>query len=213
MRTRTSVTGFKCRSLSRTVPHRAVTRGFTLIELLVVIAIIAILVSLLLPALTKAKGKAQSIACANNIKQLQIAAEMYAGDYRGYFPPALVGAPFGYAQGLDGSWVLGNAKRDKDDENIKKGVLWEYTGAARIYRCPSDQSTVEGRPGLLRLRSYSVHLLLDGFQLNGTPHPSLIRKDIEAVSPSGIYAFICTSESSISGPMFNGAHSRDVGNS
>src|ERR1044071_6612236 len=72
-------------SCAMSVQHCEKT-GFTLIELLVVIAIIAILASMILPALSKAKTKAQGISCINNMKQLQMAWGMYADENSEFVP-------------------------------------------------------------------------------------------------------------------------------
>ena len=126
--------------------------GFTLIELLVVVAIIAILAGLLLPALSRAKEKARSIGCLNNLKQLQLCWQMYTDNYNGTIPPNDASG----AVSLAGSWIEGDARVEIDSKNIEKAVLFPYNKSAKIYHCPSDRSTVLRFPNLLRNRSVSM---------------------------------------------------------
>ena len=156
-------------------PRSCFRRGFTLIELLVVIAIIGILSALLLPALSKAKTRAQTIACLNNLKQLELCVHLYVTDNNDYFVPNNSVAIFTMTtngpvwSALPGSSWLPDVDADTevDPSNIVNGLLFQYNKSLPIYHCPSDQSTLETPGGQalpeLRWRSYNMSQSVNGY--------------------------------------------------
>jgi len=194
---------------------RSTRNGFTLIELLVVIAIIAILAAMLLPALSRAKLKAQGVQCMNNHRQLLFAWKMYVED-NGELLPYSKGGPYEWVGGyLDFSSLPENWN---PDVNIKTGLLWPYCGKnAEIFKCPSDRSTVvnSARQTVPRVRTMSMLNWVGGRgDASGRPAPMgwsdatgpwrVYRKSSDFSNPgaAGTFVFLDEREDSINDGFF-----------
>ena len=197
---------------SRLVPKHGerfnIRAAFTLVELLVVVAILSLLASLLLPGLARAQAKRKAVYCFNNLRQLGIALQIYAGDHDDSLP---------YNMGTDGThrtvaakgflnWANNVMTWELDSENtnafyLKAGGLGPYVGSNhRLFKCPSDiaLSGVQKEAGWTeRVRSVSMNAMLGnagefmqgGGNTNNPTYRQFLRQG-NIPAPSRIFALV-----------------------
>jgi prepilin-type N-terminal cleavage/methylation domain-containing protein/prepilin-type processing-associated H-X9-DG protein len=175
------------------VPRGNRSFGFTLVELLVVIAIIAILAALLLPALSKSKGKAEAITCGSNIRQLALAWSLYADDNDGWLinnhgKPQTTALRDTWANNVE-DWLASD-----DNTNLTyltDSKLGPYANrATKIYKCPTDRAQALNGD---RIRSISMNAMVgDPGNLTNQFNPLYQQffKAAEVPFPSVIFVFL-----------------------
>jgi prepilin-type N-terminal cleavage/methylation domain-containing protein/prepilin-type processing-associated H-X9-DG protein len=192
-------------------------RGFTLIELLVVIAVIALLMSILMPALSRARKQARMIICKSNLRQYATAARLYADDNELGFPHSFTWL---YNRGgVNCNWH--DASTNLEQNPDLAGDMWEYLKGLDVHLCP-DFDVVARMYGCQRCGGrtipvepqygYTMNSYLNGDAWNSVPaehrlNISKFKKETQVRNPSNVFYF--AEENSWSIPGLNVAGIND----
>jgi len=149
---------------------RRVSHGFTLVELLVVIGIIALLISILMPALSRAREQANGVKCLSNVRQIGMALYMYANDNHGAYP-------FG-ARGdfpiVREDWIYWQPSNPRGpDAKVDQSPIAKYIGnfSPELLRCPSDN--VENHKPYFNNEAYNYSYTMNEFFESSPRSPAL----------------------------------------
>jgi prepilin-type N-terminal cleavage/methylation domain-containing protein/prepilin-type processing-associated H-X9-DG protein len=191
--------------------------GFTLLELLVAITIIAILAALLLPVLSKAKTRALTVECQGNLKQLQLAWQMYVNDHDDFIPGnnwwqeagsnGMARCSLNWMTGWEDATLADNPDNTNTDLflNPQWASLGDYTKSAAIYRCPASRVMVKEGSGLFPLaRTVSMNGWMGYTNRPLDTEFQFIRKttDLVKLPPTDAFVFIDERDDSVDDGFF-----------
>ncbi len=185
-------------------------RAFSLVELLAVLATIAVLAALLLPALSDGRVKAQRLTCLHHLKQLTVSWQLFADEHDGRLVSSYPWLGLPPSPVNSNAWVFGDmADRftpyqpgvlDSTNINtIRDGQLFAYNRSTTLYRCPADESNVNG---VRRVRSYSMNNYMGGIALQKDYRVFHRESEIVNPPPSAAWVLIDENENSINDGWF-----------